>query len=365
MAVRSATTETIGHIGALIMLMALSISVGGMIERSGLMSIVPAEMGSIWMALTIFMFMMVFIGMVMDPFGAVILVSATVAPIAYSNGIHPVHFWMIVITAFELGYLSPPVALNQLLARQVVGEAEMDKAAEDTKHKPFYYRYERWLLPVYTLFIGLLIVTYGGQALINNADNLKPVSHFLGLDQLRPAVLDQSPTPAVEPAPAAEPVADPAAGMDPAADTMLDPAAPAADDLLGGETAAAPAAPVAAPAGPSPAQLQVEVTEVVSNWAAAWSARDVEGYLSFYSANFELPGAQSRAQWESQRRARIASKASIEVDISNLNVQINGEEATAEFDQAYKADKYSDNVRKTLRLKKEDGRWKIVTEQAS
>ncbi len=95
---------------------------------------------------------------------------------------------------------------------------------------------------------------------------------------------------------------------------------------------------------------------MVSNWAAAWSARDVEGYLSFYSANFELPGAQTRAQWESQRRARIASKASIEVDISNLNVQVNGEEATAEFDQAYKADKYSDNVRKTLRLKKEDGR---------
>lgn len=372
MAVRSATSETIGHIGALIMLMALSISVGGMIERSGLMSIVPAEMASIWGALTLFMIMMVFIGMVMDPFGAVILVSATVAPIAYSNGIHPVHFWMIVITAFELGYLSPPVALNQLLTRQVVGEAEMDKVADEVKGKPFYYRYERWLLPVYTLFIGLLIVTYGGQALINNADNLKPVSHFLGLDQLRPAVLDQSPTPAAEPAPTAEPVTDPAA-LDPAADTMLDPAVPPADDLLGAETpaavdpmaAAAPAAPAAAPAGPSPAQLQAEVTEVVSNWAAAWSARDVEGYLSFYSANFELPGAQSRAQWESQRRARIANKSSIEVDISNLNVEVSGEEATAEFDQAYKADKYSDNVRKTLRLKKEDGRWKIVTEQAS
>jgi ketosteroid isomerase-like protein len=292
-------------------------------------------------------------------------VSATVAPIAYSNGIHPVHFWMIVITAFELGYLSPPVALNQLLARQVVGEEEMDKAAEETKHKPFYYRYERWLLPVYTLFIGLLIVTYGGQALINNADGLKPVSHFLGLDQLRPAVLDQSPTPAPEPAPAAEPMVDPV--VDPVTDTMLDPTLPPADDLLGGEppAAAAAATPSAAPAGPSPAQLQVEVTEVVSNWAAAWSARDVEGYLSFYSANFELPGAQSRAQWESQRRARIANKSSIEVDISNLNVQVNGEEATAEFDQAYKADKYSDNVRKTLRLKKEDGRWKIVTEQAS
>jgi len=369
-AVRSATTETIGHIGALIMLMALSISVGGMIERSGLMSVVPAEMGSIWTALTLFMFLMVFIGMVMDPFGAVILVSATVAPIAYSNGIHPVHFWMIVITAFELGYLSPPVALNQLLARQVVGEEEMDKAAEETKHKAFYYRYERWLLPVYTLFIGLLIVTYGGQALINNADNLKPISHFLGLDQLRPAVLDQSPAPAPEPSIAPEP----AAMTDPASDITQDPAAPAEDALLASNTsavndpmAAAPAAPVVSPvvpAGPTPEQLQTEVNEVISNWAAAWSARDVEGYLSFYSANFELAGAQSRAQWESQRRSRIAKKSNIEVGISNLNIQINGEEATAEFDQAYKADKYSDNTRKTLRLKKEDGRWKIVTEQA-
>ena len=103
---------------------------------------------------------------------------------------------------------------------------------------------------------------------------------------------------------------------------------------------------------------------MISNWAASWSARDVEGYLSFYSANFELPGALTRAQWEGQRRNRISTKSLIEVGISNLNIQVDGDSATAEFDQAYKADKYSDNVRKTLRLKKEDGRWKIYTEQA-
>ncbi|WP_370261678.1 TRAP transporter large permease subunit [Limnobacter sp.] len=366
-AVRAATTETIGHIGALIMLMALSISVGGMIERSGLMSAVPADMGSIWTALTIFMFMMIFIGMVMDPFGAVILVSATVAPIAYSNGIHPVHFWMIVITAFELGYLSPPVALNQLLARQVVGEAEMDKAAEETKHRPFYYRYERWVLPVYTLFIGLVIVTYGGQAMINNADKLQPVSHFLGLDALRPAVLDQTPAApkAPPPAPVAEPDLPPADELLPqeAADVLgTEASAPSA----GGEAASAPvvAAPVAPPAPSDAAVAQTEVTEMVSNWAAAWSARDVEGYLSFYSQNFELPGQLSRSEWESQRRARIAGKKNIEVETSNLNVQVNGDTATVEFDQFYKADSYSDNVRKTLRLAKEGGRWRIVTEQS-
>ncbi|MFN3398044.1 MAG: TRAP transporter large permease subunit, partial [Sulfurimicrobium sp.] len=160
--VRVATNDTIGHIGALIMLMALSVSVGGVIERSGLMEAVPHSFGNIWLALTLLMFLLVFIGMIMDPFGAVILVTATIAPIAYSNGIHPVHFWMIVLTAFEMGYLTPPVALNQLLTRQVVGEKEMTEADAEVKHLSFYWRYERWILPMIVMFTGLLLVVYGG-----------------------------------------------------------------------------------------------------------------------------------------------------------------------------------------------------------
>ena len=158
--VRLATNDTIGHIGALIMLMALSVSVGGVIERSGLMEAVPETFGSVWVAATILFALLVFIGMVMDPFGAVILVSATIAPIAYKNGIDPVHFWMIVLTSFELGYLSPPVALNQLLARQVVGEKEMDEADAEVRHLSFYYKYERWILPLFVMVPSLLLVVY-------------------------------------------------------------------------------------------------------------------------------------------------------------------------------------------------------------
>lgn len=164
--VRVATNDTIGHIGALIMLMALSVSVGGMIERSGLMEAVPHSFGNVWLALTLLAVLLVFIGMVMDPFGAVILVTATIAPIAYNNGIHPVHFWMIVLTAFELGYLTPPVALNQLLTRQVVGEKVMEEADAEVRNRSFYWRYERWVLPLIVMSTGLLIVVYGG-AFIN------------------------------------------------------------------------------------------------------------------------------------------------------------------------------------------------------
>lgn len=100
--------------------------------------------------------------MTTDPFGAVILVAATIAPVAYENGIHPIHFWMIVLVAFELGYVTPPVALNHLLTRMSVGDAEVRAADAEAKLKynTFYYRYERWLLPIMVLLPSLLIVTY-------------------------------------------------------------------------------------------------------------------------------------------------------------------------------------------------------------
>ncbi|MCC2638339.1 MAG: transporter [Moraxellaceae bacterium] len=159
--IRFATNETIGHIGALILLMALSLSIGGVIERSGMMEAFPHQFANIWVAMALFVGILVFVGMLMDPFGAVILVSATIAPIAYNNGIDPVHFWMVVLVSFELGYLSPPVALNQLLLRQVVGEEETAKAAEEVKHLGFYRRYERWILPVAVMGSGLIIVAFG------------------------------------------------------------------------------------------------------------------------------------------------------------------------------------------------------------
>ena len=157
-----ATSESVGHIGALIMLMALSASVGGLIERSEIVTMVPTHLGSILITLGFMALLLALIGMTTDPFGAVILVAATIAPVAFENGIHPIHFWMIVLVAFEFGYVTPPVALNHLLTRLSVGDAEVAAADAEAKEKytSFYYRYERWILPIVVLFSALLIVTY-------------------------------------------------------------------------------------------------------------------------------------------------------------------------------------------------------------
>ncbi len=155
--VRMASSESSVHIGALLILMGLSFVLGGVIERSGLLDNIPETFSSIWMTLGFLVVILVGVGIIMDPFGAVVLVSGTIAQIAYNNGINPVHFWMITLVSFELGYLTPPVALNHLLTRQMVGHEETAKAA--LEGDSFWYRHEKILLPLFTMGTTLLLVT--------------------------------------------------------------------------------------------------------------------------------------------------------------------------------------------------------------
>jgi TRAP-type C4-dicarboxylate transport system permease large subunit len=176
-AIHAATTETVEHVGAYISLMVFTQLVSGVIERAELMNMAPQHFPNVWLAMTFLMVAKVILGMVMEPLGAVVLVSSTLAPMAYNNGIEPVHFWMMVLVAFELGYLLPPVALNQLLTRQVVGEAEIDKSDAEVAGMSFYRRYERWILPSAVMSLSLAIVGYGPLA-VQHFDFLKPILNW-------------------------------------------------------------------------------------------------------------------------------------------------------------------------------------------
>jgi TRAP-type C4-dicarboxylate transport system permease large subunit len=172
--IRFATNETIGHIGALLSLMTMSLAMGGVIERSEVMNLAPKVFDNHWTAMAFLVVTKVLLGMIMDPFGAVLLVSGTLAPVAYANGIDPIHFWMMVLVAFELGYLLPPVALNQLLTRQVIGEEEVNLADREVSKLGFYRRYERWILPSVVMTIGMCIVAFG-PLLVQDV----PALHFI------------------------------------------------------------------------------------------------------------------------------------------------------------------------------------------
>ncbi len=154
----AAASDSAVHIGALLALIGFSICLGGILERSDIVhALFPENLTSPWIAMLVIVVMLTVIGMVMDPFGAVILVSATIAQPAIQLGIDPLHFWIVCLVAFELGYLSPPVALNHLLTRQVVGETEV-LAAERTGS--FWHRYQRLLLPLAVMGPTLLVAAF-------------------------------------------------------------------------------------------------------------------------------------------------------------------------------------------------------------
>lgn len=158
LSLRGATKETSYHIGALLTLMAMSICLGGVAD--GMTGTQLTDSGNIWLTMLTLVIILVGIGMFMDPMGAIILVSMTFADFAYSTGINPLHFWMVTLVAFELGYLTPPVALNHLMTRQVVGEEAFKQAALEEANSSFYRRHERILLPIIVMASSLLLVAF-------------------------------------------------------------------------------------------------------------------------------------------------------------------------------------------------------------
>lgn len=174
---------------------------------------------------------------------------------------------------------------------------------------------------------------------------------------------------AAAPAPAAvvatqRPAPAPAAAAPaPAAPTPAPaPAAAAAPAPAAAPAAAAPAtAPAPAPAAASDSSTQA-VTAAVQAWASAWAAKDMKAYLGAYDKSFDPPGRQGRAAWEKEREARIVGKSKISVKLSDINVSVQGDKATARFRQAYSADSLNVSSRKTLDLVHNNGRWTIVRE---
>jgi tetratricopeptide (TPR) repeat protein len=127
----------------------------------------------------------------------------------------------------------------------------------------------------------------------------------------------------------------------------------------------APPPAVAKPAAePQPAGGdKAQVVAAVENWARAWSAKDVKGYLAAYAPDFEVPAGESRSAWEKQRAERIQKPKSIDVSVKILSTQVGNGEATVTFRQAYRSDALKSNNTKTLKLVKSGDRWLIKQER--
>lgn len=120
--------------------------------------------------------------------------------------------------------------------------------------------------------------------------------------------------------------------------------------------------PPAATAPAAGADIQNDVKSAVNAWAQAWSSKNMPAYFGAYATAFTPPGGQSRSAWEADRKARILPRNRIEVNLSDLDVKVDGDRATARFRQVYRSDNLNVTSRKSLDLVKSSNRWLILRE---
>jgi len=178
-------------------------------------------------------------------------------------------------------------------------------------------------------------------------------------------------TPPVLPAaapPASVAIASPAAP--PSTPLVVPPAAGAASTAPVRTTGAvttvaltrAPAVDDTASASAS-ASAKAEVEAALQRWAAAWSRRDVPAYLAAYTSGF-TGKAPNRGAWEAERRDRIASRTTIRVELSEVDIQVSGDRAQVRLRQRYESDAVRSDDRKRFELQREAGIWRIQREVA-
>ena len=150
------------------------------------------------------------------------------------------------------------------------------------------------------------------------------------------------------------------------------PVAPAAPAVVVAAPAVVAAPVVTQAAPPKPAVTVVaisvdpaaDVLKATHDWAAAWSAKNSNKYLAFYTRDFNMPGL-SHSAWVAQRKARIAAPKSIQVEIIDAKTKVvDDTHVSVSFKQHYRASHLNSYTSKTLEWVMADGQW-LITEERS
>ena len=62
------------------------------------------------------------VGCLMDIGSAILVLAPMLAPLMTDNGMNPIHFGIVMVVNLEIGYLTPPLGLNLIVAMGVFRE---------------------------------------------------------------------------------------------------------------------------------------------------------------------------------------------------------------------------------------------------
>jgi len=141
-------------------------------------------------------------------------------------------------------------------------------------------------------------------------------------------------------------------------------AAPAENAALIVSNSAAPA-----PSSLPPVTTQA-VKDLIERWEKAQDAQNFGLYQQCYGQPFlgikrtktGRVGQMNYGQWMNDRRQMLSKAVGLDIEIEGLNITIEGDTATAEFEQRYRSVSYSDRGPKILKMKMFSDGIKIVYE---
>jgi MSHA biogenesis protein MshM len=113
------------------------------------------------------------------------------------------------------------------------------------------------------------------------------------------------------------------------------------------------------------APTRAAVLEKTKQWAAAWSAKDFDAYLGFYSEEFKSSDHPTRDAWAEFRKPRVLKDGPIDVQLAEIKIRpAANNQVRVDFEQRYDSATLNVVSPKTLVWAKEGNDWKILREQS-
>ncbi len=121
------------------------------------------------------------------------------------------------------------------------------------------------------------------------------------------------------------------------------------------------ATPVATPSS-QPAAQEGIAAQRLRDWAAAWMAKDLSRYYSFYSPSFG-PIKYDKARWMADRKRLVTKPGEIQVKLEDIQTKLlSPTRVETSFKQTYNSYNFNDTMQKTLTWERSGSEWLIVKE---
>lgn len=119
--------ETVKLLATLLPLLCIAGSLNTILDHSGAPKhMVQALVGTIedrWILMIMINILLLIVGCLMDVGSAILILAPLLEPLAVAKGFDPIHFGIIMIANLEIGYLTPPVGLNLIVAMAAFKES--------------------------------------------------------------------------------------------------------------------------------------------------------------------------------------------------------------------------------------------------